>query len=144
MDHVSNKWFGRYAVLILGCALWNTLAVAKDKVRPSVVLDQDYVSALATANHFLHDWQIGDQENGIVMLTDGVKQHASEDRLEDFFSSTAGAAYEVGRGKKLQSGRYTFPIALFGSSKSRGIQPHYSRIVVVRIGRNEWAIDKLP
>ena len=37
----------------------------------------------------------------------------SEDRLEEFFSPGADAAYEISRGRKMDSGRYVFPVTLF-------------------------------
>jgi hypothetical protein len=80
------------------------------------------------------------------MLTDDAKQHSSEDRLEAFFSSGADAAYEIARGKKMKAGRYAFPVTLFpfhpGSTTSN--RPQKSEIVVVRAGKDEWAIDRLP
>ena len=80
------------------------------------------------------------------MLTDAAKQNSSEDRMESFFSSGSDAAYEIARGKKLKAGRYAFPVTLFASrsdpNQPRG--PQKSEIVVVRAGKDEWAIDKLP
>jgi hypothetical protein len=108
--------------------------------------DRAYVSALAAANRFLQAWQNQDHETGLLMLTDDAKQHSSEDRLEAFFSSGADAAYEIARGKKMKAGRYAFPVTLFpfhtGSTTSD--RPQKSEIVVVRAGKDEWAIDRLP
>ena len=80
------------------------------------------------------------------MLTDIAKQHSSEDRMELFFSSGRDAAYEIARGKKLKAGRYAFPVALFASDSEATsyARPQRSEIVVVRAGKDEWAIDKLP
>ena len=114
----------------------------------SPTADPDYVAALAASNRFLHAWQTQDHETGLVMLTDAAKAHTSEDRLETFFSWVPAAqpAFEINRGKKLKAGRYSFPVVLFdvssGARKSR--HARYSRIVVVRAGKDDWAIDKLP
>jgi hypothetical protein len=121
--------------------------VAKSK--PSVPVDQDYVSALATADHFLHAWQTQDQETGILMLTDRLKQKAAEDALQSFFSSAAHTrqSFEIGRGKKLGPGRYEFPVALFQKSSAnprKWTYPQTSALVVAKAGKNDWAIDKLP
>ena len=108
--------------------------------------DPGYASALAAANRFLQAWQNQDHETGLLMLTDIAKQNSSEDRLEIFFSSGRDAAYEIARGKKLKAGRYAFPVALFVSvtSTANAARPQKSEIVVVRAGKDEWAIDKLP
>ena len=80
------------------------------------------------------------------MLTDVAKQKSSEDRLEVFFSSGRDEAYEIARGKKLKAGCYAFPVALFTSvtGTANAARPQKSEIVVVRAGKDEWAIDKLP
>lgn len=114
----------------------------------STTTDPDYVSALAAANRFLHAWQTQDHETGLIMLTDVAKHQISEDRLLAFFSSGTGAqpAFEINRGKKLKAGRYSFPVVLFdaGSSARKSHSPRYSQIIVVRTGKDDWAIDKLP
>jgi hypothetical protein len=74
-----------------------------------------YAAALAAANRFLAAWQAQDRENGLVMLTEAAKPHGSEDRLEEFFSPGADAAYEISRGRKMDGGRYVFPVTLFGA-----------------------------
>jgi hypothetical protein len=108
--------------------------------------DPAYTSALAAANHFLQAWQNRDQETGLFMLTDVAKHHSSEDDLQSFFSSGSDAAYEIARGKKLKAGRYSFPITLFALhfSAVKSSRPQRSEIIVVRAGKDEWAIDKLP
>ena len=108
--------------------------------------DPAYVSALSAANRFLQAWQNQDHETGLLMLTDAAKQHSSEDRLEVFFSSGSDSAYEIARGKKLKAGRYAFPVTLFAfhSGTTKTERPQKSEIVVVRTGKDEWAIDKLP
>jgi len=79
------------------------------------------------------------------MLTDAAKQSSSQDRLEAFFTSGHDAAYEIARGKRVKAGYYAFPVALFTSSGvSNGGRPQRSQIMVVRAGKDEWAIDKLP
>src|SRR5512143_2802276 len=63
-------------------------AKSKPKAKTaSATVDPDYVSALATANRFLHAWQVQDHETGVLMLTDAAKQHLSEERLDAFFSA---------------------------------------------------------
>ena len=126
-----------------------TINWAKSKPKTaSAAVDPDYVSALATANRFLHAWQVQDHETGVLMLTDAAKQRVSEDQLEAFFSAGDASAegFEIARGKKLQPGRYRFPVAFWQSvsGKNRKLHPRFSEIIVVRTGKDDWAIDKLP
>jgi hypothetical protein len=110
--------------------------------------DAEYVSALATANRFLHAWQVQDHEAGLLLLTDAAKRQTSEDHLDLFFSSQGWSqeGFEINRGKRLKAGRYEFPVALWQTSagKNQKPRPRFSEIVVVRTGKDEWAIDKLP
>jgi hypothetical protein len=113
-------------------------------------LDPGYVFALAAANHFLHAWQTGDAENGMVMLSDSLRHSQDADRVEEFFSNTTNGgatnrAFEITRGKG-HAGRYTFPVVLVtprGSSLTR-ITRKFSEIVLIDTGKNDWVVDKLP
>ncbi|SRR6266567_970232 len=104
--------------------------------------DPAYSSALAAANRFLQAWQTQDHETGIIMLTDSARQQTSPELLQIFFSPGAQAAYEIAHGRRINPGEYIFPVVLFGvSDKSR---PHFSKIVVTRAGKDDWAIDRVP
>jgi len=97
---------------------------------------------LAAANRFLHAWQTQDHETGIIMLTDSARQQTSPELLQIFFSPGAQAAYEIAHGRRTNSGEYVFPVVLFGvSDKSR---PYFSKIVVIRAGKDDWAINRVP
>ncbi|HSZ63053.1 MAG TPA: hypothetical protein VK828_14720 [Terriglobales bacterium] len=108
-------------------------------------LDPGYVFALAAANHFLHDWQTGDAENGMVMLSDTLRHSQDADRVEEFFSNATNRAFEITRGKG-HSGRYTFPVVLVTprGSSSTHIMRKFSEIVLIDTGKNDWVVDKLP
>jgi hypothetical protein len=108
--------------------------------------DAEYVSALAVANKFLYAWQSHDEEAGLLLLTDAVKKSSTEDRVATFFTSAPLATYEIGRGKKLKPGLYVFPLALYKSEpgKDKLCPPRYSQLNVIRTGKEDWAIDKLP
>src|SRR5579864_7573774 len=82
-----------------------------------VRVDQDYIAALAAANRFLSAWQNQDHETAILLLSDKLKQHTKEERLEAFFTPAAHTqqAYEISSGKKLSSGSYIFCVTLFNS-----------------------------
>jgi hypothetical protein len=122
----------------------NTSAATR-RVRIQPLLDDDYVSALTVANHFLHAWQNHDQETVVLLLTDAAKQRCSETHLDSFLSS-GSRAYEVGRGRKLPGGRYAFPITIFAplSNNHRSSRPHYTELIVAQTPKNDWAVDKLP
>ena len=115
----------------------------KTKLAPP---DPDYVLALSAADHFLQAWESRDYEAGVVMLTDVAKQSISESQLDELFGAekSESRGFEVMHGKKLHPGRYQFPVVLFTGSKARNAAPRYSRLVVVREGKNEWVIDQLP
>jgi len=135
---------GLSVFLALGLLL--AQASARSRTAVPAVYDPDYGSALAAANHFLHAWQSEDHETSLIMLTDAAKKQTSEEGLRGFFSGGPRTAFEIGRGSKLKPGRYVFPITLFALDPdlSRSVHPHYTRIIVTRTGKDEWAIDKLP
>ena len=124
------------------------IGLAKSKPKTASSVDADYIAALATANRFLHAWQVQDHETGVLLLSDAAKQQTSEDRLDAFFSlgDATEEGFEIARGKKLQSGRYGFPVVLWQtvSGKTSRLHPRFSEIIVVRTGKDDWAIDKLP
>jgi len=135
-------------VLVSSVLLSTTLASPKTR-NTSPTVDHDYVVALATADRFLHAWQTDDEEAGILLLTDHLKKQSSEDAVHDFFSSSdyARTSYEIGHGRKLAPGRYEFPVALFQSPSRNGhrqTHPQASALMVVKAGKNDWAIDSLP
>jgi len=119
---------------------------SRGSIRSAV--DQDYISALATADRFLQAWQTRDEEAGILLLTDRVKQRTRQNAVQEFFSSGAitRESFEIGRGRKLGSNRYQFPVTLFHKPSGHAhkwMHPRTSALVVVRAG-SDWAIDKLP
>jgi hypothetical protein len=111
-------------------------------------VDRNYVSALSAADRFLHAWQTDDEEAGILMLTDHLKQRSNEEAVHEFFSADPlRASYEIGRGRKLSSGRYEFPVSLFQAPSQNGprwTHPQSSALIVVKAGKTDWAVDKLP
>jgi hypothetical protein len=132
--------------VLIGTCLFSSLALqlaAKTASSGGNSYDADYVSALAAADLFFHAWQNHDQETGLLLLSNAAKRHTSPEQLESFFSASQ-PAYEITLGKKLKRGRYTFAVALFETSNNRRASRRYSEIVVVRAGKNDWAIDNLP
>ena len=111
--------------------------------KPSVLSDPGYVFALAAANHFLHDWQTGDAENGMVLRSDSVRHSQNADKLEEFFSNATNRAFEIARGHGHQ-GRYSFPVVLVSLRGSSHVTRKFSEIILVETGKNDWVVDKLP
>ena len=104
--------------------------------------DSDYVLALANADRFLHAWQTGDLENGMVLLSDGVRHSHNADKLEQFFTNGTGRAYEIGAGHG-NHGRYSFPVVLHVPQGTR-VAHRSSEIILVNTGKDDWVVDKLP
>jgi hypothetical protein len=146
MNRSSNVWLLLRKNLIFAGLLTLCLPLcARSKPTASHVADRDYLSALARANQFLHAWQIQDREAGLEMVSDDAKRAISENRLETFLSPGPEAAFEISRGKKLQSGRYAFPVALFGIREDgKTIHLRSYQLIVVKTGKDDWAIDRLP
>jgi hypothetical protein len=130
------------SVLILLCSFAFSFA-GKAKIASP---DPDYVLALSVADHFLQAWESRDYEAGVVMLTDVAKQGISESQLDELFGAekSGSRGFEVAHGKKLHQGRYEFPVVLFEGAKAKNAASRFSRLVVVREGKNEWVIDQLP
>jgi hypothetical protein len=110
--------------------------------KPDIPTDPGYVFALATASHFLHAWQTGDLENGMVLISDGIRHSQNADKLEEFFSSGTERAFEIARGHG-HSGFYSFPVVLVVLHGAH-ITRKTSEIVLVETGKNDWVVDKLP
>jgi hypothetical protein len=128
-------------LLFVPLAAWSG-APHRHSAKAAALNDSGYVFALGTANRFLHAWQTGDLETGMVLLSDHVRGSHSAESLEQLFSSGPDRAYEIGRGKG-HPGRYRFPVVLV-SKQGSGLHRTFSEIIVVRTGKNDWAVDKLP
>ena len=152
MSFVQSNLFNTFCsrLTLVVCFATFLVSATEAKTKPSVSFgDRDYVSALAAANDFLHAWQVQDRAGGVILLSDSAKHRSSEESIEQLLAPGVGTlqSYQISRGKKLKLGSYSFPVALFiiGTGKSgKPIRPRFSQIVVVRTGRDDWAIDKLP
>ena len=112
--------------------------------KPENPSDPGYVFALAAANHFLHAWQTGDLESGMVLLSNGLRHSQNADQMEEFFSNANVKirSFEITRGTG-HEGRYSFPVVLVTVRKSH-IARKFSEIVLIETGKNDWVVDKLP
>jgi hypothetical protein len=140
---VLHLAFSRQLISLVLCVLLLLSPVAA-KTRASA-LDPGYVPALAAADHFLQAWQSGDVESGTALLSSHAKEAVTTEGVETFFSEPVSGAYEIERGKLLKRGRYEFPVVLV-TETTKGTRPrrHFSSIIVVNTGNNDWAVDKLP
>jgi hypothetical protein len=112
--------------------------------KQEIPTESGYVFALAAANHFLHAWQTGDLERGMVLLSDGLRHSQNADQIEDLFSNakTKIRSFEITRGRG-HPGRYTFPIVLV-TARGNHISRKFSEITMIEAGKNDWVVDKLP
>jgi len=131
-----------FRVIICLCFLTPTLHSRTVRHSSRAMLDPAYNSALAAANRFLHAWQIPDHEAGILMLADSGRQGASPESLQAFFSPGPDAAYEIAHGERVKPGEYEFPLVLFGASADP--HPRWCKLLIVRTGKSDWAVKKLP
>lgn len=137
----------RLASLSLVTILLSTPALSRSHPhapKQEIPTEPGYVFALAAANHFLHAWQTGDLESGMVLLSDGLRHSQNADQMEDFFSNakTKIRSFEITVGHG-HPGRYTFPIVLV-TPKGNHITRKFSEITVIEAGKNDWVVDKLP
>src|SRR5713226_5444986 len=93
-------------ILLLSLPMWPG-GSRKHHSSPSAPTDPDYVFALATANRFLHAWQTGDLETGMVLLSDRVRHSQDPEKFEQFFSGDPDRDFEITRGQG-NRGRYRF------------------------------------
>jgi len=130
------------AILLLFVPLPNWGGAHRHSAKPSAPNGSGYVFALGTATRFLHAWQTGDLETGMILLSDHVRGSHTAETLEQLFSSGSDRAYEIGRGKG-HPGRYRFPVVLV-TKTSGGSHRTFSEIILIHTGKNDWAVDKLP
>lgn len=133
----------RFVVAIFVIAVLSSSVYGRmGRTQRHVTSDPAYSSALQTADNFLHAWQTQNHEAGIMMLSDHARQLVSPEQMQQFFSPEANAAYEIEHGRRRKSGEYAFPVVLFGASSAHRV--HFGEIVIVRSGKNDWAVERLP
>ena len=98
--------------------------------------------ALATANRFLHAWQTGDLETGMVLLSDNARRAHAPEEFEHIFSGGSNRGFEIMAGKG-NRGRYRFPVVLVTLRGAR-VRHRVSELIVVNTGKDDWAVDRLP
>jgi hypothetical protein len=130
------------AVLFLCLIASQVLAHSSKRSQRSHV-DPEYSAALAAVNRFLHAWQTQDHETGIVMLSDTAREHVSPEQLQEFFSPTGTAAFEIEHGRKRNARSYAFPVVLFGMTGTHE-RPRACNVILIKAGKDDWAVERLP
>ena len=132
--------------LLFAPSLWGKKKATPLPTPPHTPISRDYVAALNTANRFLQAWQGEDHEAGLMLLSDSAKQQTSMERLDAYFSpeSSPRRAYQISGGRKIKTGRYSFPVVLFEGSADGPLRKHMGQVIAVQAGKGDWVVDKLP
>ena len=130
------------AVILLLSLPIGAAGSGKRHSNPPTPTNRGYVFALATANRFLHAWQTGDLETGMVLLSDHARHSQDPEKFEQFFSGTTDRAFEIASGQG-NRGRYQFAVVLVTTEGTR-VRRRFAEINVVNTGKNDWVVDKLP
>ena len=110
-----------------------------------------YVQALETANAFLWAWSNRDADSGTKLISQKLLAKLKKENREDWFrqymtglSNPHHLSFEIGRGKKINSKRFTFPVTLFEyyTGEPKAFQ-YKSKIEVIKEG-DSWRVDVLP
>lgn len=141
---------------IYGCLLAMVIFAAnpapaqKAKSHARNVINQDYVLALTAADQFLNAWATRNQDDGMALLSPRLKNKFPEDYLRFYISGISNPhhqAFEIGRGKQLPSGGFSFPVTMYehytGHKESSGPEKSLT-IVVIQSGPENWLVDELP
>jgi hypothetical protein len=136
------------------CALFlvtsSTPAQKSTKSAAREVIDQDYVQALSAANHFLTAWATRNEEDGLALLSLQLKNKYPEEYFRYYISGLSNPhhqAFEMGRGKRLSSGHFAFPVVMYECYT--GLKEIHNQlkpltIVVVQSSPDAWLVDELP
>jgi len=137
---------------LLLCAaflLANSAPAQKTKSRAAAI-NQDYVLALSAANQFLYAWATRNQYDGLALLSPKLKNKYPEEYLRSYISGVENPhhqAFEIGRGKRLASGGFSFPVAMYEhytGQKEPDQHPKPLAIVLIQSGPDNWLVDELP
>jgi hypothetical protein len=135
-----KRIFAAILLIFLPATVWS--GAHRPTSKSAAGNDPGYVLALAAADRFLHAWEAGDLETGMVLLSDHVRHTHNAEALETFFSTGDARAFEIMRGTG-HAGRYRFPVILV-TRQGITTRRSSSEIIMVNTGKNDWAVDKLP
>ena len=112
----------------------------KAKSRALDAIDQDYVLALTAADQFMFAWATRNQDDGLSLLSPRLKNKFPEDYFRYYLTGLSNPhhqAFEMGRGKRLPSGAFSFPVAMYEhytGRKETVAHPKPLTIVVIQSG----------
>ena len=118
--------------------------------RAATGADQDYVLALTAADKFMVAWSTRNQDDGLALLSPRLKNKFPEDYFRYYISGLSNPhhqAFEIGRGKRLPSGGFSFPVTMYmhySGQKESTPFPKPLTIRVIQAGPESWLVDDLP
>ena len=142
------KLFGCLLAMVIFAA--NPAPAQKAKSHARNVINQDYVLALSAADQFLNAWATRNQDDGMALLSPRLKNKFPEDYFRYYLSGLSNPhhqAFEVGQGKRLTSGKFSFPVMMYlhyTGQKETNEHPKSLTIVMVQAGPENWLVDALP
>jgi hypothetical protein len=140
----------RALIVLLGVML----ITGATRARETPNTDMEYVQALAVANTFLGAWVTRDTETGLRLLSDAVRKSSMresqvdrEAALRQFLSGLSNPhhqAFEVGRGRRSDSGTFVFPVTLYEYANGMSSAFSYRSEIELVNERGQWVINRLP
>lgn len=113
-------------------------------------LDQNYVLALTVADQFLYAWATRNAADGLALLSPQLKAKFPEEYFRYYISGISDPhhqAFEIGEGRRLPSGGFAFPVALYEhytGQKESFVHAKPLIIVVIPSGPETWLVNELP
>ena len=128
----------------------SSVPAQKARSRAAGAIDQDYVLALTAADQFMFAWATRNQDDAMALLSPRLKNKFPEDYFRYYISGLSNPhhqAFEIGRGKRLPSGGFSFPVAMYmhySGQKESIAFPKPLSVVVIQSGPESWLVDELP
>ena len=97
--------------ICLMIVLPNSAPAQKAKGTAAGTIDQDYILALTAADQFMYAWATRNQDDGLALLSPRLKNKFPEDYFRYYLTGLSNPhhqAFEMGRGKRLPSGAFSF------------------------------------
>lgn len=140
-------YMGLMAAIVLA---GNPTSAQKTRSRPAGAIDQDYVLALTAADQFMFAWATRNQDDGLALLSPRLKNKFPEEYFRYYLTGLSNPhhqAFEIDRGKRLPSGAFSFPVAMYmhySGQKESVAYPKPLTIVLIQSGPESWLVEELP
>jgi len=128
----------------------NSAPGQRTRRRAASGVDQNYVLALTAADQFMVAWATRNQDDGLALLSPRLKNKFPEDYFRYYVSGLSNPhhqSFEIGRGKRLPSGAFSFPVTMYmhySGQKENAPFPKPLTITVIQAGPESWLVDDLP